>query len=94
VNPSELLVRKVRLLAALLTLPDDGNSLRQLGLLVDLAKITCTGGACPESPLAGVTEQVIDQATVILGKPVIEDAVETDLHKTAGISETETWKAA
>jgi hypothetical protein len=94
VNPSELVVRKVRLLASLLTLPDDGNPLRQLDLLIDLASTTHVGGAYLESPLAGVSEQVIDQAAEILGKRVIEDAVETDLHTDVGISETETWQAA
>jgi len=85
---------KTKLLAALLALPDDANPLRRLELLADLAKTTRVGRAYVESPLAGVSEQLVGQVAEILDDRVVEDAVETDSHTDDSITEAEIWEAA
>ncbi len=86
---------KVNLLASLLTLPLDGeSSFKLLPVCLQLIESTRLGGSVNRSPLAGVSEQIIDQVTEILDNRVVEDAVNTDSQADDGITEAEIWEAA
>ena len=88
------LVAKIRLLATLLTLPFDKDSIKLLRVYVDLLFSTLMGSACNESPFAGVTDELVDQAVEILDGHVMEDAVEADSQADNGATENENWEAA
>ena len=73
VESSEQMNRKLRLLASLLTLPDDVSSRRLLDLLADLAKSTRMGGADLESPIAAACDQFVVQVVVDVPPSPVKD---------------------
>ena len=81
----EQLSRKVRLLASLLTLPDDVSSRRLLDLLADLAKSTRMGGACLQSPFTVRCGEIVAESLHDLDRHVLDDEMlvqgETDIDR-------------
>ena len=73
VESSEQMNGKLRLLASLVTLPDDVCSRRLLDLLADLAKSTRMGGADFESPFAAACDQLVAQVVVDVPPSQVKD---------------------
>jgi hypothetical protein len=59
VRTEPIFAAKVKLLASLLTLPDDGDPRRLINLMFDLTKTTRVGGTDSQSPFLDVCEQFV-----------------------------------
>jgi hypothetical protein len=95
VHTEPVFAAKTKLLATLLTLPfDDASSFKLLSLCLQLIESTRIGGSDSESPLAGVSDLIVDQVTEILGDRVVEEHVGTESQTDVGAEEKESCEAA